>query len=78
VRAFPPWGTVGPLGVRVVCMRDIHLFSTKYGRKTKYIFFRHFAWLKYFTCHLLLVLVLAPNYKQHFCHWLKLEKYIIH
>jgi hypothetical protein len=37
----------------------------KYGRRTKYIgyFDRQFAWLKYFTYHL--VPVLAPSYKQH-------------
>jgi hypothetical protein len=28
-------------------------------------FGRYFAWLKYFTYHILLVLVLAPNCKQH-------------
>jgi hypothetical protein len=37
----------------------------KYGITVKFIFDRHFAWLKYFTYHLLLVPVLAPNYKQH-------------
>jgi hypothetical protein len=35
----------------------------KYGRKTNIYFGRQFAWLKYFTYHLLPVL--APNYKQH-------------
>jgi hypothetical protein len=35
----------------------------KYGRKVKYIFYRYFAWLKHFTCHL--VPVLASSYKQH-------------
>jgi hypothetical protein len=28
-------------------------------------FNKHFTWLKYFTCHLLHILVLAPNCNQH-------------
>jgi hypothetical protein len=35
----------------------------KYGRKIKYIFGRHFAWLIYFTYHL--IPELALKYKQH-------------
>jgi hypothetical protein len=51
----------------------------KYGRKIKYIFFVGiFAWLKYFTYLLLLVPVLAPNYKQHVLSPAMLEKYVIH
>jgi hypothetical protein len=37
-------------------------------------FGKHFAWLKSFTYRL--VPVLAPNYKQHIFHRLKLEKYV--
>jgi hypothetical protein len=33
---------------------------------------RRFAWLKYFTCHLLLAL--APNYKQHILSPAKVTK----
>jgi hypothetical protein len=36
------------------------------------MFNRHFAWLKYFTYHL--VLVLAPNYKQHILSPAKVTK----
>jgi hypothetical protein len=57
-------GTVGRLRGRELLVRHIY-FETKRGRKIKCIFGRHFAWLKYFTYHLLLVPVLTPNYKQH-------------
>jgi len=39
-------------------------------------FGRHFAWLKYFTYHL--VPVLAPNYKQHILSPAKVKMYVIH
>jgi hypothetical protein len=50
-----------------------YLFLTKYGRMINIYFSRHFAWLKYFTYHLL-VPVLAPNYKQHILSPAKVEK----
>jgi hypothetical protein len=37
-------------------------------------FDRHFAWLKYFTYHFLLVSILAPNYKQHILSPAKVRK----
>jgi hypothetical protein len=43
-------------------MRDIY-FERNMGARQNIYFGRHFAWLKYFTYHL--VLVLATNYKQH-------------
>jgi hypothetical protein len=49
-----------------------YLFLTKYRRQIIYIG-RHFAWLTYFTYHL--VPVLAPNYNQHILPpAIKLEK----
>jgi hypothetical protein len=36
----------------------------------------HLVWLKYFTYHLVPVLALNCC-KQHYCHQLKLEKYVI-
>jgi hypothetical protein len=41
-------------------------------------FGRHFAWLKYFTYHLQLVPVLAPNCKQHILWPAKVIKISIH
>jgi hypothetical protein len=41
-------------------------------------FDRHFAWLKYITYHLLLVPILAPNYKVHSLSPAKLEKHVFH
>jgi hypothetical protein len=38
----------------------------------------HFTCLKYFTYNVLLLVVLAPNYKQHYFSLAKLEKYVIH
>jgi len=49
---------------QVVCMRDIFILNEIWAQDKIY-FGKHFAWLKYFTYHLLLVPVLAPNYKQH-------------
>jgi hypothetical protein len=68
----------GPMGGELFVWGTC-LFWTKYGRKVQYIYIyigRHFAWFKYFTCHLLLVPVLAPNYKQHICRRLMLEKLV--
>jgi hypothetical protein len=59
----PPQGTLLVLwGARVVRMRDIYFERNMGARQTIY-FGRQFACLKYFTYHLLLVAVLAPNYK---------------
>jgi hypothetical protein len=65
--AFPRegGGTGGPLrGTRVVCMRDIY-FERNMAAEWNIYFYKHFVWLKYFTCHLLLVRILALDYKQH-------------
>jgi hypothetical protein len=54
--------TVGlPRGARIVSMRDIY-FERNMGARQNMYFGRQFAWLKYFTYHLV-VPVLAPNYK---------------
>jgi hypothetical protein len=43
---------------------DGHIYYERnMGTRCNIHFGRHFAWLKYFTYHL--VPVLAPNYKQH-------------
>jgi hypothetical protein len=46
-------------------MRDMFILNEIYRRKLKYIFGRHFAWLKYFLVNYHLVPALASNYKQH-------------
>jgi hypothetical protein len=54
---FVLWGT------RVVCTRGIFILNEIWAQDKNIYFGKHFDWLKYFTYHL--VLVLAPNYKQH-------------
>jgi hypothetical protein len=49
---------------RGVCLWDKFILK-EIGGQGKIFFDSHFAWLKYFTYHLLLVPVLAPNCKQH-------------
>jgi D-alanyl-lipoteichoic acid acyltransferase DltB (MBOAT superfamily) len=44
-------------------MRDVLILNEIWAQHKKTYLGRHFAWLKYFTYHL--VPVLAPNYKQH-------------
>jgi hypothetical protein len=44
------------------------------GLRQNIYFVRHFSRLKYFTYRLLLVLVLAPNYKQHILSLAKVRK----
>jgi hypothetical protein len=69
-RGVPPSGGSSG-GGEFLYERDIYLFWTKYGSKIKNIYIlvhtlyfgTHFAWLKYFTHHL--VPVMAPNYNQH-------------
>jgi hypothetical protein len=51
-----------PSGSRVVSMSSMFILN-EIGAQGKTYFGSHFAWLKYFTYHL--VPVLAPNYKQH-------------
>jgi hypothetical protein len=48
----------------VVCMKDIY-FEMNMGARQNIYLGRHFTWLKYFTYHILLISVLAPNYKQY-------------
>jgi hypothetical protein len=60
--ARPLWGVDGPLGGGFVCMRGIFILNEIWTQHKTY-FDSHFACLTYFTHHL--VLVLAPNYKQH-------------
>jgi hypothetical protein len=57
-------------GERVVCMRDIFILNEVW--KQHKTFLKHFAWMTYFTFHL--VTVLAPNYKQHILSSAKLRK----
>jgi hypothetical protein len=67
----PPWGGLLVLAgrERVVCMRDIYC-ERNMGLRWNTYFGRHFAWLKYFTYHL--VLVTTQNYKQHILSLTKL------
>jgi hypothetical protein len=48
---------------RVFNMRDILILNEVWAQGNFFPFGRHFAWLKYLTY--LLVLVLAANFKQH-------------
>jgi hypothetical protein len=52
------------LGRSSLCEGNDH-FEINVGARYNIYFARHLVWLTYFTCHLLLVPVLAPNYKQH-------------
>jgi hypothetical protein len=52
-------------------MRDIFILN-KIWAQDKIYFGRHFAWLKYFTYHL--QLVLAAKYKQHILSPAKVRK----
>jgi hypothetical protein len=52
-------------------MRDIFILNEIWAQHKTYIF-RHFAWLKYFTYHL--VAVLARNYKQRILSSTKVRK----
>jgi hypothetical protein len=61
----PVSGALAPPGSHELFVWGTYLFWTKCRRKIKCIFGRNIAWLKYFTHDLLLVLVLAPNCKQH-------------
>jgi hypothetical protein len=54
-------------------MRDMFIIM-KYGRKIRYIFWSAFCLVKYFTYHLVLVPVLASNYKQHIFSPAKFKK----
>jgi hypothetical protein len=56
-------------------MRDIFIFN-EIRVQGKIYFGRHFAWLKYFTYHLVPVWLRTTNIT--FCRWIKLEKYVIH
>jgi hypothetical protein len=67
----PPEGDADPLGGTFFIWRT-YLFWTKYGRRINIYFGKHFAWLKYFTYHL--VPVLTPNYKQHILSPAKVRK----
>jgi hypothetical protein len=55
-------------------MRDID-FERNMGARQNIHFGKHFAWLKYFTYHL--VPVLAANYKQHILSVAKVRKDVI-
>jgi hypothetical protein len=73
----PRRGAVGLLGRgRVVFIRDISALNEIWVKDILYtIYFgRHFAWLKYFTYHTLLLPLLATNYKQHILSPTKVRK----
>jgi hypothetical protein len=54
-----------PGGGGAVCVREKFNLKEIWAQDNIYIYICiHFAWLKYFTYHLLLS-VQAPNYKQH-------------
>jgi hypothetical protein len=52
------------------------MFNKIWAQDKMYILVDTWLGLNIFTYHL--VVVLAPNNKQHFCRPLKLEKYVIH
>jgi hypothetical protein len=58
-----PEGAVGPLG-GASCLYEGHIYLDEIRAQLNIYIGRHFAWLKYCTYHLLLVPVLAANYKQ--------------
>jgi hypothetical protein len=58
-------------GGGVVCLIEIFILNEIWEQDKTY-FFRHFAWMIYFTYQL--VPVLAPNYKQHIFSVAKLGK----
>jgi hypothetical protein len=58
----PVGGTVGPLGGRVFLYTGHIYFERNMDARQNIYLYKHFAWFKYFTYHL--VPVLAPNYKQ--------------
>jgi hypothetical protein len=68
---FPNYGTRFPWGAPSVLWGPQFYYTTgifilnEIWHKINIYFGEHFACLKYFTYHLLLVPVLAPNYKQH-------------
>jgi hypothetical protein len=65
-------GGVGPLR-GMSCLYDGHVYLDEIWTQNLY-FGRHFAWLKYFTYHL--VPVLAPNNKQHILSPVKLASFL--
>jgi hypothetical protein len=66
------WSSGG--GAQFDCIRDISILNEIWAQSKICIFYfdRHFAWLKYFSYHL--VPVLAPNYKQHILSPAKVRK----
>jgi hypothetical protein len=62
--APPPRGALLVFGGGASCLYKGHIYFERNMDARKRVYFdRHFAWLKYFTYHL--VPALAPNYKQH-------------
>jgi hypothetical protein len=78
VGRVPPGDAVSSLGEgRLVYMIGIFILNGMWAQDKMY-FGWHFAWVKYFTYHLV-VPVLAPNYiRSTYFRRLKLGKYVIH
>jgi hypothetical protein len=55
-------------------MRDIFILKEIWAQHKTY-FGRQFAWMTYFTYHL--VPAMAPNYKQYILYWAELSKVML-